>query len=515
MAVIGKNILENLTTGMYTNAKVCYREYIQNACDQIDLAVEQGIISLENAMVDIDINVKDKYIKIHDNATGVKEANFVADLGDIANSNKIAGKQKGFRGIGRLCGLAYCKTLKFTTSYLGENIKSIMVCDAEKMRTMLSDAQKYTIDEVLNEIISFKTEKEDVDKHYFDVELIGVVDTAKDLLNEDDVYDYLSFVAPVDYDNKFFNRSEIYEFVKVNQLRLDRYRIFVNGSDLFKKYNANLKESGDLQKKYDEITRLEFKKFYDKNGELLAWMWYGLSRFEKAIPACNKMRGLRLRKENIQIGGDKTLNGLFAESRGNQYFVGEVFAVHKELIPNSQRDYFNQNIYREYFEQELKKYFKEVLQKLYYDANRLKNNYKKIQELNNKVTNYNKNIKEENFISEEAKSEALKDIAKARQDAEKAEKEINKFQEKNETTAFNIVRDNISKRFDGVLSKTRADVVDEKPKCTGRDAYIVNTFSKLGKKERKHIQTVLTIITEVAPKDVAEEILTRIKDAFK
>ena len=49
----------------------------------------------------------------------------------------------------------------------------------------------------------------------------------------------------------------------------------------------------------------EFKKFYDKNGELLAWMWYGLSRFEKAIPACNKMRGLRLRKENIQIGGDK------------------------------------------------------------------------------------------------------------------------------------------------------------------------------------------------------------------
>ena len=263
MAVIGKNILENLTTGMYTNAKVCYREYIQNACDQIDLAVEQGIISLEEAIVDIDIKVKEKYIRIHDNATGVKEANFIADLGDIANSNKISGKQKGFRGIGRLCGLAYCKILKFSTSYLGENIKSIMVCDAEKMRAMLSDAKKYTIDEVLSEIVSFKTEKEDVDKHYFDVELIDVVDTAKDLLNEDEVYDYLSFVAPVDYDNKFFNRSEIYKFVKDNHLRLDRYRIFVNGSDLVKEYNANLKEGGDLQKKYDEITNLEFKKFYN------------------------------------------------------------------------------------------------------------------------------------------------------------------------------------------------------------------------------------------------------------
>ena len=31
MAVIGKNILENLTTGMYYDSKVIYREYIQNA----------------------------------------------------------------------------------------------------------------------------------------------------------------------------------------------------------------------------------------------------------------------------------------------------------------------------------------------------------------------------------------------------------------------------------------------------------------------------------------------------
>ena len=43
--VFGANILENLTTGMYKDSKVSYREYIQNACDQIDKAVEQGILS--------------------------------------------------------------------------------------------------------------------------------------------------------------------------------------------------------------------------------------------------------------------------------------------------------------------------------------------------------------------------------------------------------------------------------------------------------------------------------------
>lgn len=44
MATVGKNILDNLTTGMYSDSKVIYREYIQNACDQIDLAIKLGIL---------------------------------------------------------------------------------------------------------------------------------------------------------------------------------------------------------------------------------------------------------------------------------------------------------------------------------------------------------------------------------------------------------------------------------------------------------------------------------------
>ena len=145
MATVGKNILDNLTTGMYSDSKVIYREYIQNSCDQIDLAIKLGILSSEDGYVDIYIDKKKRYISIKDNATGVKNANFIEDVGDIANSNKEIGKNKGFRGIGRLCGLAYCKVLKFTTSYLGENTKSIMTCDAQKMRAMLVENKKYTL----------------------------------------------------------------------------------------------------------------------------------------------------------------------------------------------------------------------------------------------------------------------------------------------------------------------------------------------------------------------------------
>lgn len=44
---IGKTVIETLTSGMYEDARFVYREYIQNAADQIDKAVELGILKTE------------------------------------------------------------------------------------------------------------------------------------------------------------------------------------------------------------------------------------------------------------------------------------------------------------------------------------------------------------------------------------------------------------------------------------------------------------------------------------
>lgn len=55
MATIGKNVIENLTTAMYENAYTVYREYIQNSADSIDNAVAEGLISTEDAIIDINI----------------------------------------------------------------------------------------------------------------------------------------------------------------------------------------------------------------------------------------------------------------------------------------------------------------------------------------------------------------------------------------------------------------------------------------------------------------------------
>jgi molecular chaperone HtpG len=97
MAVFGKNILENLTTGMYSDSRVMYREYVQNSCDAIDAAVNSGIIARKDASIDISIDAEKQVIRIRDNGSGICKEDFVRVLSDIANSDKKRAVDKGFR----------------------------------------------------------------------------------------------------------------------------------------------------------------------------------------------------------------------------------------------------------------------------------------------------------------------------------------------------------------------------------------------------------------------------------
>lgn len=518
MATVGKNILDNLTTGMYSDSKVIYREYIQNACDQIDLAVNEGILEKSEGEVYIYINTEKRYISIKDNATGAKSSVFVEDLGDIANSNKQIGKNKGFRGIGRLCGLAYCKTLKFTTSYLGEDTASVMICDAQKMRAMLVETKKYTLDEIWNAIVSFETHSASKNDHYFEVEMIDINSENTELLDIKKVREYLSFVAPVAYKNTFILRKQIYDYSKKIGYKIDEYTVKVNGKEVFKEYTTKLKEQcGNNLKNYDEISRLEFKNFYDSQGNMLAWMWVGLSRFEKQIPKINQMRGLRLRSANIQLGDDDVLTAFFKENRGNYYFVGEVFAVNKNLIPNSQRNYFNENETRVAFEDEIRTYYYDVLHKLYYDANRIKNAFKRQEDYINKVEEFKNKSEENGFVDEEARQKLQFDVDKAKKEAEEARKQLSKFDEIDDNSPLAEVCKNIGKKYNAKTLKKKAEETElvEELEDSKKKPFITSGMSKLSRSERKIVSKILSIITDVAPKDVAEQLIEKIKEEMR
>ena len=72
------------------------------------------------------IDQNTRKIVIKDNATGVKVDKIRSTLADIADSDKQRGESAGFRGIGRLGGLAYCDKLKFITTAKGERKKKLM-----------------------------------------------------------------------------------------------------------------------------------------------------------------------------------------------------------------------------------------------------------------------------------------------------------------------------------------------------------------------------------------------------
>lgn len=104
MAFIGKNTIENLTTAMYEDLRIIYREYIQNSADSIDRAIEYGLLTEDEAIINIEIDKKKKYVCVSDNGMGIRADKFEKIMGSIADSTKDRNEDKGFRGIGRLGG---------------------------------------------------------------------------------------------------------------------------------------------------------------------------------------------------------------------------------------------------------------------------------------------------------------------------------------------------------------------------------------------------------------------------
>lgn len=517
--VFGANILENLTTGMYQDSRVIYREYIQNACDQIDKAIRDGLLHEREGRIHIWLDTNKRIISIEDNATGIPAADFQKTLSNIADSDKKLGEDKGFRGIGRLCGLAYCRELVFTSTAIGEKTISTMRCNAKKMREMIienSKGEKHTATEVLRSINEFSTAEEaDLNEHWFKVELIGINQSNTDLLDFAQIKEYLSFVAPVPYVNTFIFRNEIHTYAEAIKFNIDEYNIKLNGETLVKKYKTNYKTSkGD-----DEVFSIEFKDIRDHHGNLIAWIWWGGSHFKATISMDCQMRGLRLRKENIQIGGDDALKKLFKEDRGHHYFVGEVFAVSKDLIPNSQRDYFNENETRNQFELELKRYFNDELKSVYYGGSAINSAFNKIEILAAKEAEFI--TKETNgvFVDSAHRDAELDEIEKAKTKADEAKREIEKKKkhfDSNENTVMRRLIERIeNERTQKSLIKTLEKQGDSINTKDSKTLWRTDKLSTYSKKERKLISRIFGIIVTSTSKDIAETIIKNIEEELK
>lgn len=286
---IGKFTLESLTTGMYNEPEACFREYIQNAVDAIDVAVQEKLLTVEESRIEIIIDDERKVISIKDNGIGICGTNARKTLLDIGNSSKLHTVNRGFRGIGRLGGLSYCKQLSFCTTVKGEDIKTIVTFDCERLRELLIPGQgdEHTLQSVIEAVTTVNVLEEQEAAHYFIVKMEDVDDIAS-LLDLDMVKDYISQVAPLPYRKNFYWGSTIKQDLEAKGVFIAEYPIFIGRSfehltQLYKPYKLTLDVSSRAGVTKDEINGISFFDVDDDKGTTLAYGWYADSEFSGTL----------------------------------------------------------------------------------------------------------------------------------------------------------------------------------------------------------------------------------------
>jgi len=259
------------------------------------------------------------------------------------------------------------------------------------------------------------------------------------------------------------------------------------------------------------------------------------------------MRGIRLRRHNIEVGDEKTLAKFFKEARGYSYFVGEVHLVHKDLRPNNRRDYIRdvtkagkggQKTIRVEFEETMRSFFEEELGPLYRTANTYKNALKAESELKRTQKEYREK-ETTGFINTTEKEKLEKKIEELEKKTEKGQKDIAKIKKSAESN------NTISKMVEAVTeSNDEKDAKKEKEKQTknptiqpkinppvtttgsvgdkgspysnGKNSSVItDQLTNLTDGERRIVGRIYGVIKELMPEDKALQLIQKIQTELK
>jgi molecular chaperone HtpG len=341
--VIGRQVLDIITSGMYDDPLMVYREYIQNAVDSIDLGIEKQILDSDEGEISIDISGFNRSVRIQDNGIGIPNSEAKAVLINLGSSPKEGLNLRGFRGIGRLGGLAYCDLLRFETRSGAQEEVAVVEWYKKYLDEQLKGARgEATLIEAIKKVARgyLRPPQKEDPKHFLRVEMTNVQKFHSDsLMDIERVGEYLSQVAPVSYNpSKFSFANKLNEhFSRIKDFRT--YEIYLNGEQVFRPYEDGVTISNDRK---DRIKDVECFEFLDNKGSSLALGWYAKTNFMASLPSQVSMRGIRVRQGNMEIGDEYFLADMYTERRFATWNIGEIHIWNHNLKPNSRRDGFEQ-----------------------------------------------------------------------------------------------------------------------------------------------------------------------------
>ena len=329
-ALSGAGLLGLVTTGMYHDPLSMYREYLQNAADAVATRELPG-----RARVIIDVDRTERRIRIRDNGPGLSREEALDRLLPIGRSDKTLGTDRGFRGVGRLVGLAFAKRVSFTTRAHKDQAVTRITWHSDQLPELTSTGSE--LEEAILDCVVVETlPGSDHPEHFFEVEVGDVARHSTGvLLNRDAVRDYVGEVCPVPIDSNFPFADSVEGLFHADEAPLTLEVLLEGDPDpIVRPYGKSVQLSANRDAEFTEFQVVHIPRVDEAGGAAVGWVAH--SSYLGAIPKEQRVRGIRARVGNIQVGGEAAFDHLFAEERFNRWCVGEIHIVDARIIPNAQ-----------------------------------------------------------------------------------------------------------------------------------------------------------------------------------
>lgn len=463
---IGKSQMRDYMGSLYENSMVVFREYLQNACDAVEQALQQNLIpNRRQANIAVTLDTYNKSITIEDVGVGIERKNIGDYLVSVASSQKYGKGLVGEHGIGRLNAANYCDKIIYETSYSGEPIKSTLIWDVKRAREICDDdTLGWDVTTIIDHVTHLEDEEsEDVDKHYCKVTLVNVNDDS--LLDEKAVIRYVEQIVSVDYSTEFKDNVRTPCLLKPENAEFKErfddlwvYQITVNNIPIQKTYASE----------YDDKVLGGMRLFVlkdEKTQEELAWGWFALNRRAEQLNGL-PFSFIRARHHNFQIGREDILNSYHKTSTAAAYVVGEVHITHPNIKPTTTRDGIEGGPDRIRLELALRKFFKSIYD-LYNRASKFRSDVvDKVASIKTEVARLKLNLKGETDSDEKKKiREKIKEKEAGLKKAMDSLPKYQSFFEENDS--WDIAQDIVDAVNNSVIT-----VYNRSPKVERADAQI-------------------------------------------
>lgn len=301
---VGAGILNIITESLYDNPIVVFREYVQNSVDSIFKEVCQDGYEIKIWRAGNDLCFLD-------NGRGIDPHDFNNEMIKIGDSSKKKSRNLGYKGIGRLSGVPYCKKLTFIniSNYSSKEVQYYSI-DGTKYEYLKANGEDKGIGfaEMMGIIgTSFDQKEKELATHYegkinkykellektnsgFLVVLEDISTVLNTTIESEGFFENLQWLLPVDFDQDLYSSE--------------------NG-ELFKEFTTD--ENGNLPiisycnisfndvPIYRPIKKDMLRDYLCKNNFKYALGFHTFNRSKIAIDRNNIFTGIRIYIDNMLL----------------------------------------------------------------------------------------------------------------------------------------------------------------------------------------------------------------------